>query len=510
MRKSLKQDILCITLILFFSFLIQILFLTPPILSDPMEYYFTAINFPHLSEFPNHWTMRIGLILPVAVLFRIFGHAEITYYSFPLVSMAILAIGVYFIGSRLFNRRVGFFSALWLITIPNLILESGHLLPDIPATACIVVGFAMLISFKDFQVNKDPQANERKLNWFFFIVGAVFGWSYLIKEYYVIFILLIPLAFWANKIPYRKLIPVVAGISLMFGIEVLFGLIYYDNPFVRLLAANPRETAGFIERDARKIIKYFYILLERNRGEGTLILTGIAIFDLIIHAIKKNKHHIFLLSWVLLIYCFFTFIGLLPIILSWEDMVLLRLHKFRYWILILPPLMIGGVAAVENCLLLIFHEIKIKSYLLNPFINIFLLVTLSLSCLWGISSIKKDPNLYLNGADYYQELRDYLANNNNPDDVIWINRGSFRAFDRILPNTHSFWGRKIWDGTFEYLNTNGVYLPVEKITFGNVIVDRYFFNPERYRIPDYLSAPPENWKLVFESENQRIAIYSIE
>ncbi|MCD6577300.1 MAG: glycosyltransferase family 39 protein [Anaerolineaceae bacterium] len=505
MRKSLKQDTLCITLILFFSFLIQILFLTPPILSDPMEYYFTAIKFPHLPEIPDHWTLRIGLILPVAVLYRIFGNAEITYYSFPLASMAILSIGIYFMGSRLFNRRIGLISALWLITIPSLILESGRLLPDLPATACIVAGFAMLISFKDLH------ANGRKYNWFFFIAGALFGWSYLIKEYYIIFVLLIPLAFWANKIPYRKLVPVIAGISLMLGTEALFGFIYYDNPFIRLLVANPRETLGFIERDVAKIFRYFYILLKKNRGEGSTILGGIAIIHLIIHTIKKDKQYIFLFSWVLLIYCFFTFTGLLPIILSWEDKVLLRLHIFRYWILILPPLVIGGIAAMENYLLAILDKFNIKSCLVSPILNTFLIVSLSLSCLWGISSIKNNPNLYLNGADHYQELRNYLAENNNPNDVIWVNRGNFRSFNRILPiYTHNFWGRKIWDGTFKYLNTNRVYLPVEKITFGNVIVDRFYFNPERYQIPDYLAAPPENWRLVFESENQRIAIYAVE
>ena len=511
MRKSFLRDLQIIVLLLLLSFITQILFLNPPILSDHIEYYFTAIKFPHLLEQPNHWSLRIGLILPVAVLYRIFGNTEIAYYCFPLVSTTILSIGIYFIGSMLFNRRVGLFSALWLIFIPSILLESGQLLPDIPATTCVVAGFAILISFKNLHKNKDPQIIERKNRWFFLIAGALFGWSYLIKEYFIIFSLLIPLAFWAREIPYRNLIPVSMGIFFMFGIEAIFGLIYYDNMFVRFLATNPREISGYIEKNAALVIKYFPILLSRKGGEGTTILGGIAVIYLSIQAIKKDKSSIFLLSWVLLIYCFFTFLGLLPIIFSWEDIVLLRLHIFRYWILILPPLVIGGVAAIEYYLIKIFQKLKINNYIANSLINITLVILLFFSGLRGISSIYNNPNLIRNGADYYIELRNYLSENNSPDDVIWINRDSKIALDRIFPMyTRTFWGHKIWDGTIKYLNTGGQYLRDDEITFGKVIVDRLYLKSEFYSFPDYLAAPPESWKLVFESGNGRIAIYSIE
>jgi len=511
MNKSSLWDLRNVVFLLLVSLIMQALFLNPPILSDPLEYYFTATKFPHLPEQPNHWSLRIGLILPVAVLYRIFGNAEIAYYSLPLVSMTIFSIGLYFLGSRLFNRRVGFFSALWLIFIPSVLLESGILLPDIPATACITVGFAILVSFKDLHKNEISQAIKRKNNWLFFLTGFLFGWSYLFKEYFIIFILLIPVFFWVFNISYRNLIPIGAGILLMFGIEALFGLIYYDNPFVRLLSANPRETMGHIERDAARIIKFFPILLSRRGGEGAAILGVVGIINLIIQTIRKDKPHVFLLSWILLIYCFFTFLGLLPIILSWEDTVLLRLHIFRYWSPILPPLIIGGVAAVEKYLIKISQKIKLKDYIVNPLINILLVVLLSISCLRGISLIINNPKLIRNGADHYIELRNYLSENNSPDEVIWIDREKKISFDRILPiYIHDFCGRKIWDGTFKYLNTDGQFLRADEITFGKIIIDRFYLNSKYHSFPDYFTAHPENWTLVFESENQRIAIYSIE
>ena len=147
-KKPLSIDARNILILILFALIIQLILLTPPYLSDQMEYYFTATKFPHLQSPPNHWGMRIGLILPVAVLFRIFGHAEITYYAFPLLSILILVTAVYFLGSGIANRQVGLISALWISLAPVFLYQSMQLLPDIPATACIVVGFALIASIE--------------------------------------------------------------------------------------------------------------------------------------------------------------------------------------------------------------------------------------------------------------------------------------------------------------------------------------------------------------------------
>ena len=195
----MKKDIFLIAILVIISFLAQVIFINPLVLSDQMEYYHSAISFPHLPNLPSHWSMRIGLLLPVAILYRIVGHAEITYYAFPILSMLVLVTGIYLIGKLLINQRVGFFSALWFITIPSILLESGHLLPDIPASASITIGFFFLLSL----IN---EKNQKKRNFFALIGGVLFGWSYLIKEYFVIFLLLIPLLFWIYKIPLRSFI----------------------------------------------------------------------------------------------------------------------------------------------------------------------------------------------------------------------------------------------------------------------------------------------------------------
>ena len=148
MRKIYKTDLVSIIILVFIAIGVQLVFLNPPILSDQMEYYITAVRFPHLPTNPNIGSMRIGLELPVAVLYRIFGTSEVAYYTVPILSAALLSFSIYLIGKSLFSRRVGFFSGLWVVFIPNLIQDAGHL-PTLETPA--IYNQAVLQFLKQFE-----------------------------------------------------------------------------------------------------------------------------------------------------------------------------------------------------------------------------------------------------------------------------------------------------------------------------------------------------------------------
>jgi len=509
MQKTLKNDLVFIIFLVFVAVGVQFLFLNPPILSDQMEYYITAIRFPHLPDNPNIGSMRIGLELPVAVLYRIFGTSEVAYYTVPILSAALLSVSIYLIGKNLFSRRVGFFSGLWVIFIPNLVQDAGHLLPDLPATACSAAAFALLFTYFGNKQHKRDFASKGSLV-IFILAGFLFGWSYLIKEYLAILFLLIPLVFWMLEIPYRQLIPLAISMLLMYGIEVAVGIIYYQNPLIRFLAASPRETTGEIQKDVSRIINYFALLLIKDGGEGILTLMGLGVLNSLVWSFKKQKSHIFLLSWVLLIYVLFTIAGLLPVIFNWEGIVLLRLHKFRYWVPILPPLVIGAVAMLDAFFVWIKRSLPQLRISENSFVSIFLAVFLSLTAARGINSIKNDPDFIRNGADQYLELRAYFQEHDNPEDIIWIDRDNKRAFERILPMyIRNPFGKLIWHGSTKYINTANLYLRAEEIDQGYLIVDRDFMTPSS-SLPSYLYDAPEDWQLVFESDNKKLALYKVD
>ena len=510
-KKPLSIDARNILILILVAIIVQVILLTPPYLSDQMQYYFTATKFPHLQSPPNHWGMRIGLVLPVAVLFRIFGHAEITFYTIPLFSILILIIAVYFLGSGIANKWVGFVSALWISLAPVFIFQSMQLLPDIPATACVVVGFALIASIERIGGRNEKKGGQRNRFLLYLLVGLIFGYAYLIKEYFLIFIALIPIAFWAFKISYRNLLPVAAGVLLIFFAEAIFNFIFYMDPLVRLSTVTPRETVGFIERQFKDIIMYLPNFLKMKGGEGTLVLSIIALIHFIVQSFKKNRKVIFLFAWVIFIFLFFTGISLLPVIFSWGNSVLLRLHILRYWALILPPFVIGGVSALQAMLSWIVNKTRVRQELQRTIVVLSMLVLAIVSGARGFSVVFTDDSLIRNGQDHYQELREYLKETSSPEEVIWINRDNFVAYDRILPiYAHDFFGKKIWEGQYKYLNYGNEYISPDEITFGKVIIDRERFDPGFRGLPEYLSDIPDNWVLVFESTNDKIAIYQVQ
>jgi len=510
MRKFIKSDLFIILLLFILALAVQFYFLNPPILSDQMEYYFTAIRFPRLPANPNIGSMRIGLELPVAVLYRIFGSSEVAYYTVPLISYAILTISIFLIAKSLFSRRVGIFAGLWTIFFPNLILDAGHLLPDVPATACSAAAFALLLTyFGNKEIKRDYGARQSR--WIFIIAGLLFGWSYLIKEYLAILFLLIPLVFWMLKIPYRHLLPMALSMLAMYGLEVTIGMIYYGNPLIRFLAANPRETTGEIQKDVARIVNYLALLLIKAGGDGILAVMTLGVVNSFLGAIKKEKRYVFLLCWVLLIYVLFTVAGLLPVIFNWEGIVLLRLHKFRYWVPILPPLIIAGAAVLDRMVEWLYYKLPQLKITGKIFVPVLIAIVLILVTGRGIMTIQADPDFIRNGKDHYWELREYLQTNDDPQDVIWIDRDNKRAFERILPMyIRSPFGKLLWHGKFKYINTADLYLRAEEINEGYIIIDRDFMVTELYSVPQYLDTPPENWHLVFESENKKIALYAVE
>ncbi len=493
MQKINKTDIIIILFIFFLAIGIQFFFLNPPVLTDQMEYYFTAIRFPRLPSNPNIGSMRIGLELPVAILYRIFGSSEVAYYTVPLLSFALLAISIYLIGKGLFSRRIGFFSALLVMIIPNLLQESGHLLPDVPATALASTGFAVVITAFG---NKNDERNfaSRKSRFLFILAGILFGWSYLVKEYLAILFFLIPLIFWILEIPFRNLVPVAVAMLIMYGMEVAIGIIYYKNPLIRFLAASPRETEGEIQKDIPRIISYFGRLLVKSGGDGILILMCLGVVNTIVSSFRKKKRYIFLLA----------------LIFNWQDIVLMRLHKFRYWIPILPPMVIAGVALLDKISLILYSKIKNINISARVFCSILITILISLVSIHGIITIQDDPDFIRNGADHYLELRQFLKENDDSIDVIWINRDNKRAFERILPMyIRTPFGKLIWHGTFKYINTDDLYLRADEIDTGYIIVDRDFMIPEVYGVPDYLANPPADWKMVFESQNKKLALFAV-
>ena len=76
--------IVCIAAYLF----VQFRYLRPPMTEDSMTYLEAATAFPDVAT--DHWSLRIGLLLPLRPLLEVFGPSEVAYYGGKVLHPATL------------------------------------------------------------------------------------------------------------------------------------------------------------------------------------------------------------------------------------------------------------------------------------------------------------------------------------------------------------------------------------------------------------------------------------
>lgn len=417
---------------LFFLFLVvgivsivQILYLKPPAFGDQLDYFSTAANLPDVSATHRH--LRIGLVFPVWLAIRIFGYSDLAYYSVVLFFVSALAGTTYLLGKRLFGIPVGVAAGLLIILNPYVFWDSSHLLPDIPAAACITAAVLCLIYGSDIEQLKSNHSNL----WLFLLSGIFFGWGYLIREYTMLVFIVIPLLFMNYKINWKKLFSVGLGAFSMFTIEMIWGLIVYKNPFIRIISSiGPRDTVKEYATEPLAILMNLpNFFLSRPAGEIFVILFFLFFIVGTIFSIKGHKDFRTLLSWGGVFWLFITLIGFLPLLVFGEGRVLLRIHKFRYWLPFIPPFMIGITAIVY-----IFGRDIVSRLIKIHGLGILFLISIFLPVSWiGMNGITHSGAFIKNGANHYWELRSFLQEEGHRWNTIWVDQGHGRALDIVLP-----------------------------------------------------------------------------
>ena len=119
--------------------------------------------------------LRTGLILPVALLFKLFGPNEWTLIAYPfLLSMGGIILA-FIAGRMFFNERAGLLAAALMAIIPVDVRMAGILLTDIPSAFFSSVG--VLAAY----VGAQQESPKRKFAWAGF-AGAALGLSWLTRE----------------------------------------------------------------------------------------------------------------------------------------------------------------------------------------------------------------------------------------------------------------------------------------------------------------------------------------
>jgi 4-amino-4-deoxy-L-arabinose transferase-like glycosyltransferase len=208
----------------------------------------------YIPEYHHH-AIRYGLLLPVALLYRVFGVGEWTTIAVPLVASSVAVALLFFIGTRLFGVRAALIAALLFATFPIQLRYATVLVPE-PILACYLLLAVLLYVRTD---DRTPLARS-------VLTGVVLGIAYLTKEP-AVFVALALLVDSALGRRWRQAVGVALGIGAVVAIEHAYYVGTTGDPLFRLHALSAHNDVMSGVRRARRV---GMPVAAASRGEGTI------------------------------------------------------------------------------------------------------------------------------------------------------------------------------------------------------------------------------------------------
>ena len=234
--------------------------------ADDMSYGVYAFS---LFRLPMSWEMdmdfrslRLALLLPVALLFRILPTTELVAVLYPMALSFGTIVLVWLIGRRLYGEAAGLFAAFVLATFPADVVYGTMLLPDIAVPFWLSLAVWALLGAED---------GGARARWWYAASGFAVFLAFITREnsyYFALFF--VPMAFSAAR--WRKgLWLAVAGfvvpVILLYG---LYGLKSGDFLFNLHLAQHHRDplmASGYIPpNDQNRFTALYYMMPGFFRG----------------------------------------------------------------------------------------------------------------------------------------------------------------------------------------------------------------------------------------------------
>jgi 4-amino-4-deoxy-L-arabinose transferase-like glycosyltransferase len=179
-----------------------------------------------------HPAVRYGLLLPVALVYRLFGVHEWTTVAVPLISSSLAAMLTALVAAELSGLSAGWISGLLMATFPLDVRYGSVLVPE-PLLQVILVSGALLFVL----------AHRRNSVFLGAAAGFSFGISYLVKEPGIFFAIAFAV-FALLQREWRLASSLLAGMALVIAAEMVWYWSQSGDLLFRLhaLAAHNSET----------------------------------------------------------------------------------------------------------------------------------------------------------------------------------------------------------------------------------------------------------------------------
>lgn len=198
---SVRSSIIVLTAIVITGVISRLVLSTGIQFTDSAIYSELAYSIAH-PDYQNapvaHHNLRYGLILPVALSYKLLGVNSLSLVLYPLTSSVVSILACYWIGTFLSSRAVGIVAACLLTFLPLSIYQATDLHADLPMS----MGLALaLCSF--LYATRSEGFRRRRL---FIAAGLFFGFAYFSKLTAIAFLpALLGLSFYYRRIREAKL-----------------------------------------------------------------------------------------------------------------------------------------------------------------------------------------------------------------------------------------------------------------------------------------------------------------
>lgn len=274
---------------------------------------------PEVDHAPVHYATRLGLVAPVALLFRLFGVSEITLLVVPVAFSAAMLALVFFATRMFFSLRAAIIAAAIYAVVPIDCRFATWLLSDIPAHFWAGAGIVILYKGQRAEAVRAKLAAG-------FAASLFFGLSWLTRSQvaHMAPFVLGALLIWCRRDKGNLWLALscVAGALCIFAAEGLVyyrvhgGFLYRLHAIQELYETDPNwyfregspfgwERGGYAWGLLRRLLKYGPAAIMFNPNFGLVPLVAVIAS---IHVVRFGRREFFFpAAWFLYAVAFFNF-----------------------------------------------------------------------------------------------------------------------------------------------------------------------------------------------------------
>ncbi|MEW6618664.1 MAG: glycosyltransferase family 39 protein [bacterium] len=354
-----KYSKIFIILIVLFGLALRLVFFSGYVQGDDKHYMGQAYRFS-IGDFTpgdNQWGVRLGMVIPTALSFFLFGVSDISLVLFSLICSLGNIILIYYFGKMIFNERIALLSAFLMAFFPLEVIYASHLFPCVSFT--FFTGLGIFCFLKGEKDNK----------WIYYLLSGLFiGIGYLIRENALFLALPLVIYMLYNKKIKIEFIHLLVGFFIIIALES--GFYYFQNGDIlhRSHVVNSIINKNCLQNENFKIdLNWFLsplavLFVNQEFGFFYYLILPIGIFFLY----KKNKAVMLLLIWIfpLLLY---TFYG--PISAS------------NYWTLTREPRYLAYITIPSLLILSYFLDKQVNKKWMYSLLIFLLISSIGFTCL---------------------------------------------------------------------------------------------------------------------------------